>query len=93
MNLEKLLETLINAVPEMVAMIVVVRLFIAAQRDERKAHTDALKDIGLTCHNFQREIVKDTTLALDHNSKALEKNTEALGRAADYLRVIRNNGT
>lgn len=92
MTLDKIIESLISAVPEMIAMLLVVRLFISAQKDERAAFKDTLKEQATACHVFQQEVVKDTTTALSQNSKALERNTEALGRASDYLRVIRHNG-
>ena len=73
-------------IPNLAVLVFLVRQFILHMHEEgnRRERLDEskaklLKDIGDSCHAFQREIATETTSALSRNTTALERNSEALG--------------
>jgi hypothetical protein len=65
--------------PNTVALMIVVWFFLNYMKHRDQQHTEVMKEIGDSCHAFQKEISSEATAALNRTVVALDRNSEALG--------------
>ncbi len=70
---------LIEQAPNTVVNLIIVYYFLGYIKHRDEAQSRILKDLGDSCHTFQKDVSTEFNLALNKNSAALERNTEALG--------------
>lgn len=65
--------------PNIVALMIVVWFFLDYMKHRDESHAEVMRQIGESCHAFQKEISTEAAQALNKNTMALERNSEALG--------------
>lgn len=70
---------LIEQAPNTAVNLIIVWYFLSYIKHRDEAQAKILKDLGDSCHSFQKDVSIEFNTALNKNSAALERNTEALG--------------
>lgn len=78
--------------PYVLCLMIVVWFFLNYLKDMSTRHSETMKQITDEFHRNYKELYADATGTLLKNSLALDRNTEALGMAGNYLRKQLPNG-
>jgi hypothetical protein len=77
--MEEIIKQLLQYAPNTVVNLLIAYFFLDYMKKRDKATSEMLQTLGDSCHESHERVHKNSNDALDKNTRALERNSEALG--------------